>query len=97
MFIFEILFLTLAHLVNAICTIFFWLIVARIVVSWVGDPYNPIVQFLIQATDPILLPFQRLPLRVGMLDLSPVLAVFAIQLVNALLSGILFQWASQMK
>lgn len=97
MFVFEILFLTLAKLVSAVCAILFWLIIGRIVVSWLPvDPYHSIVLFLIQVTDPILAPFRRLPLRIGMLDLTPLVAIFAIQFVNSVLSGILIGIAQRL-
>lgn len=89
MFIFGELFMALAYLVSAVCTILTWLLVARIVISWFPvDPYHSIVQFLYQVTDPILVPFRKLPLRIGMLDLSPIIAFMVIFFVRNVLVGI---------
>ncbi|MBN1688661.1 MAG: YggT family protein [Candidatus Omnitrophica bacterium] len=81
--------MALAYLVSAVCTILTWLLVARIVISWFPvDPYHSIVQFLYQVTDPILVPFRKLPLRIGMLDLSPIIAFMVIFFVRNVLVGI---------
>ena len=83
MIIFAEIFKALAMLVNGISTILYWLIFARIILSWFPvDPYSGIVQFLYQVTDPILNLFRRIPLRIGMLDFTPLLAFMAIYLVN---------------
>ena len=96
MFIIGEFFHSLAFLVNGLCTILYWLLFARIIVSWLPvDPYHSVVQFLVQVTDPILLPFRRLPLRIGMLDLSPLLAFIALQFVNRVLVRILLSLAVQ--
>jgi YggT family protein len=84
--------------INAICFILTALLIARVVVSWLPvDPYHSIVLFLVQATDPILAPFRRIPLRIGLFDLSPLLALFAIHLVKRIVVvQILFKLAYQM-
>ena len=66
MFIIAEILKALAMLVNGITTILYWLLFARIIVSWIPvDPYSSIVQFLYQVTDPILSWFRQIPLRIG--------------------------------
>ena len=94
MFIFGIVFQGLAMLVNGICTILYWLLFARIIISWIPvDPFSGPVQFLVQVTDPILAPLKRLPLRIGMMDFSPMVAFFMIYLTNKILVTILLRVA----
>lgn len=96
MFVFGILFQGLAMLVNGVCTILYWLIFARIIISWFPvDPFSGPVQFLHQVTDPILEPLRRLPLRIGMMDFSPLVAFFAIYVTNRVLVTILLRLAYQ--
>lgn len=96
MFVFGIIFQGLAMMVNGICTIFYWLLFARIILSWFPiDPFSSPVQFLNQVTDPILEPLRRLPLRIGMLDLSPVLAFFILYVTNQVLVTFLLRLAYQ--
>ena len=58
---------------------YMWIIIARALISWVNpDPWNPIVQFLDRATEPVLSPIRRrLGWRMGV-DLSPLIAIVAI-------------------
>ena len=97
MFIFSELFQSLAVLVDGICTLLYWLLFARIIISWFPvDPYHGIVQFLFQVTDPILSLFKRIPLQIGMLDLSPMLAFIALYFVNRITVRILLTLAYQL-
>ncbi len=83
MFIIGELFQSLAFLVNGICQILYWLLMARIIISWFPvDPYHQIVQFLNQVTEPIMAPFRKIPLQVGMIDLTPLLVFVALFFVN---------------
>ena len=96
MFIFGELFQALAFLVSGLCQIVYWLLFARIVVSWLPiDPYNNMVQMIMQATDPILLPFRKIPLRIGMMDFSPILAFVALFFIRNVLVGILMSLSHQ--
>ena len=68
----------LAVLLSYALTFMSWLIVFRAIISWVNpDPFNPIVQFLTRVTEPVLEPLRRF-LPAMPVDLSPVLAFFAI-------------------
>jgi len=60
-------------------SLYMWVIIARALISWVNpDPWNPIVQFLDRATEPVLSPIRRrLGWRMG-IDLSPLIAIMAI-------------------
>jgi YggT family protein len=76
--------LALAKVLQLALEVYFWIIIARAILSWVSpDPYNPIVRFLYRVTEPVLRPIRhRLP-TVGMgLDLSPVVVLLAIKFVE---------------
>lgn len=62
-------------------------LIVRIVLSWVdADPYNRLVQAIRSITDPYLDFFRRtFPLHVGLLDLSPILAFLALEILQRLL------------
>lgn len=94
MFVFGIIFQGLAMLVNGVCTLLYWLLFARILISWFPvDPFSGPVLFLNQVTDPILAPLRRLPLRIGMLDLSPLVAFFMLYITNRILTTVLLMLA----
>ncbi len=57
-------------------------IVARALLSWFSvDPYNPAVRFLNRVTDVILEPLRRVIPLVGMMDITPIVAILLIQFV----------------
>jgi YggT family protein len=83
MFVLSNLVLAVARILSIGLEIYFWIIVARALVSWVSpDPYNPIVRFLHRATEPVLRPIRhRLPVTLN-LDLSPLVVLLAIKLAD---------------
>jgi len=75
-----------AFLINAVLTLLFWVILIRVLMSWVSpDPYNPLVRALYQITDPILEPARRLIPPIGGLDLSPIVVLLGIQFLKIFL------------
>jgi YggT family protein len=54
----------------------------RIIFSWIGmDPQNPVAVFLHEITEPILAPIRQFMPRMGMLDLSPMVAIILLSLI----------------
>jgi YggT family protein len=85
----------LATVVNLALTIYMWVIIARALLSWVNpDPYNPIVRFLYNVTEPVLdWVRRRIPLVFGGLDLSPLLVLLAILFLQRFLVATLLELA----
>jgi YggT family protein len=79
--------MALANLVSLILQAYFWIIIARAVLSWVNpDPFNPIVRFLYRVTEPVLRPIRRrLPTMQMGLDLSPMVVILAIYFLQTFL------------
>lgn len=97
MFILAELVRALSLLVSLIFNILYIILVVRIIISWVGaDPYNEIVQVVCRITDPILEPFRRLPLQLGGIDFSPILAFILLSVLNSVISGILARIAMKL-
>ena len=87
MFVFSNLVLAAARLLELVLWAYFWIIIARAVLSWVNpDPFNPIVRFLYRVTEPVLRPIRRrMPMMQMGLDLSPMLVILAIYFLQAFL------------
>ena len=87
MFIASNLLLALANLLHLVLQAYFWIIIARAVLSWVNpDPFNPIVRFLYRVTEPVLRPIRhRLPTFSMGIDLSPMVVILAIYFLDAFL------------
>ena len=64
-----------------------WLIIARALMSWFMSPYssNHLAKFIRTVTDPILRPLSEVIPPLGGMDISPLVAFFAIQLTQAML------------
>jgi YggT family protein len=77
----------LASVLNMLLSAYMWIIIIRALISWVSpDPYNPIVQFLRSATDPVLYRVRRwLPVSFGGIDFSPILVIAALIFLQAFL------------
>jgi YggT family protein len=50
-------------------------------------PLNAVLDFLRDVSEPYLRIFRRLPLRIGPLDLSPLVAILALRIVGGLVVG----------
>ena len=76
-------------LLFATLQIFQFLILARVMHSWVVSPLsrNPWVEMVRRATDPILLPIRSLLPDLGPIDISPIVAFFLLSLLQRLIAG----------
>src|SRR5216110_859474 len=81
--------------VNVFVYIYTLLILAYIILSWVRLPYTPwlnrIQRFLYDVCEPYLRIFRRLLPSFGPLDLSPIVAVLALFLLDRIITSILDQ------
>jgi YggT family protein len=70
----------LASLLDILLSIFMWVIIARAILSWVNpDPYNPIVRFIHNLTEPVLYRIRRIiPGGFGGIDISPIVVFLCI-------------------
>lgn len=61
-------------------------IVGRALLSWFPvDPRNPLVRVLHEITEPVLGPLRRVIPRIGMLDLTPMVAIVLLSAVSQIL------------
>jgi len=98
MFALKNLIAALATILDLALTIYMWVIIARALLSWVNpDPYNPIVRFLYNVTEPVLgWVRRRVPLIFGGLDLSPLLVLLAIIFLQRFLISTLLDLAHRL-
>jgi len=78
--------LGLMRLVRLLLVVYMVLIIATVIVSWVGQNVrHPIIPLLFQLTDPVLAPIRRVLPDLGGFDLSPLVALIGIQFLIILL------------
>jgi YggT family protein len=87
------LLLAAAWLLEYVLWAYMWIIIIRALLSWVNpDPWNPIVRFLYQVTEPVLRPIRR-RLPVTGVDFSPFVVILAIYFLQRFLVRVLAETA----
>ena len=79
-------------LVDLIFTVLTLAIIVRALMSWFPqDPYNPnpLVYWLNRITDPILDPIHRFVPPFGNIDISPIVALVLLQILQAIIDSVL--------
>lgn len=81
----------LISLIFKLLDIYSFLLLIRVMLSWFPiDPYNSVVQFLYNITEPVLRPLRTVVSFGGMgIDFSPVIAVFIIQIIKKILISLI--------
>jgi len=84
------------NFVRVFVYLYIFLILAYVITSWIRLPYSPwlnrIQRFLYDVCDPYLRLFRRILPPLGPLDLSPMVAVIALWLLDRLLITVLEQF-----
>lgn len=84
----RVLLMSVAELLGLLINVFFWGVIIQAILSWVNPhPYHPAVSLLRQLTEPLLRPARRLLPPISGLDLSPILVLVGLQLINILVVG----------
>ncbi len=78
------------EIVNIVIYVLMGAIFVRVLLSWIvpiqpSIASNPIITFVFQITEPILAPIRRVLPAMGMLDLSPMVALLLLSLIQVLL------------
>ena len=87
MFVISNLVLALANILHIVLNLYMWIVIARALLSWVNpDPYNPIVRFLYNVTEPVLYAIRRrVPVFFGGIDFSPMVVILGIYFLDSFL------------
>ena len=99
MFIFGDILVAVTKVLNVVLTFLWIIILARAILSWVNpDPYNPIVRFIHNVTEPILYQVRkRIPSQFGGMDLSPLIVFLAIILIQEIIVHRLYVLGSSIR
>lgn len=85
------LFAVVGYIIYGILSVYILLIFARIIFSWGLSSVNRLMLFLVRVTEPVLAPFRRLIPPVGMLDISPIVVLLLLNLLQAFVAGVLIR------
>jgi len=80
MFIIGNFLMAVAIILRYVLTFYMWIVIARAVLSWVNpDPYNPIVRFIHNVTEPVLYRIrEKIPVNFGGIDFSPIIVILGL-------------------
>ena len=80
----------LATFVNLLFWVLEMAILMRVILSWFRlDPYHPFVQIVHQITEPVIGPLRRIIPSIGMIDITPVVALIVLQIVQEILLSLI--------
>jgi YggT family protein len=96
MFIIGNLLKAVAVVLQYVLHFYMWIVIARAVLSWVNpDPYNPIVRFIHNVTEPVLYRIRtKLPLDFGGIDFSPIIVILGIIFLQNFVVSSLFRMSA---
>jgi len=79
---------TVAHIVGYLIEFLGFAIIIRSLLSWFPiDREGPVVQALVQITDPVLEPLRRVIPPIGMIDISPLVATILLFIIAGQLTS----------
>ncbi|AEG14770.1 YggT family protein [Desulfofundulus sp. TPOSR] len=82
--------MSLERIINVAFQVYAWLIFIRIILSFIRhNPYQPLIRFVYEITEPVLGFFRRFIPPVGMLDFSPLVAFFALELLRQIILNVI--------
>lgn len=86
----------LANFLIIFLQLYSFVLLARVLISWFPnvDPYNPLIRFLYDVTEPVLQPVRDFMRRqfpdMGMMDFSPLVVFLGIFVLQSLIQVIVF-------
>ena len=82
----------LIYLVSTLTDLYVTAILLRLLLQWVrADFYNPLSQFLIKVTNPVLIPARRLIPSIGKLDTASVVVMLLLELLQLVIISLVSQ------
>ena len=96
MFLIAFFLRALADILHIALNAYMYIVIARAILSWVNpDPYNPIVRFVYNVTEPALFRIRRLlPFDMGGIDLTPLILILAIVFLDRFIVPSLYTMAA---
>lgn len=79
-----------SYLIGTLADLYITAVMLRLLLQWVrADFYNPVCQFLVKITSPLLVPLRRVIPPVGRLDTASVFLMIALEFLNVWLTALI--------
>lgn len=77
------------NVLDLIVTIYFWSVIAVVVISWIAPGSNhPAIQLVAQITEPVMRPVRNLMPSMGGLDLSPIIVFLILNVIRVVIDNL---------
>ena len=85
------LLISILQFINVVIGIYIWVVIIAALITWVQpNPYNPIVRFLWNVTEPVYKWIRRyIPTTFGGFDIAPIILILALEFLQILINNII--------
>ena len=84
------MFIFIANVISFFANLFIFVVIADSVLSFFLTPYHPVRVTMDRIVNPFLNPIRRIVPLVGMLDLSPLILIILVSVLNRILVSLLY-------
>ena len=83
--------ISILQFINLIIGLYIWVVIIAALITWVQpNPYNPIVRFLWNVTEPVYRFIRRyIPTTFGGFDVAPIILILALEFLQILINNII--------
>ena len=83
----------LAQIIHRLIQLLVLIVIIQVVLSYFMDPYHPVRRLFDRLVQPMLAPIRRFVPPFGMVDLSPLILIIGLQVLDAIISRLLYSLA----
>ncbi|GAB6074730.1 YggT family protein [Nautilia lithotrophica] len=85
------LLISILQFISIVINLYMWVVIIAALITWVQpNPYNPIVRFLWNVTEPVYRWIRRyIPTTFGGFDIAPIILILALQFLQILINNII--------
>ena len=82
---------SILQFINLIIGLYIWVVIIAALITWVQpNPYNPIVRFLWNVTEPVYRYIRRyIPTTFGGFDIAPIILILGLEFLQILINNII--------
>lgn len=79
------------NFLSILATVLMYAIFIRAIISWLPiDRKNPLIVILDQITEPVLAPLRKVVPMIGMMDITPLIAIILLQVISGVLGNLAY-------
>jgi YggT family protein len=78
--------LIIAEIIHRLIQLLMWAIIIQAILSFFMDPYHPVRYKIDQLFNPLYAPIRRFIPPIGMFDISPLVLIILLQIIDVLLT-----------